>query len=572
MLKTVRSLRVVSIVILCFIGRQILAQESSDQVAPSEVSTVVDEQSTSFETNKLIRPKYTDELNKESSSFVADPDSLDPLPLKKESLKEDEEPVLDDIKSILKTKSASTVQPKVKNNIKNNESRNKLDTKSQKNPQKTVKKSKKNKQNKPLVKVSPPKQDHEKLSPVQSIVESLVDDSPDYVREQKFHSVYKKYNESPTPNDVWGKVVSNGQNVNVYTVQKGDTLASISDTLFGDSKFWPKIWAINNIGITNPHQIYPGQKIYFQDGTSQSAPVMQVGEASDLGQIVLNQGKSTEEGEDETEVAGQGLGKYDRQYTEFNSNKELLDSSKGRKSKYQRPPPSLPKTVSTEYLNPSAPTMTVLDFQKQVIEDPPVVNPYVLSSSKLKTDLKIKESDVEKLLCRDDHYVPPILNVGQDTTLEPNDYIMLVREDYKFSRLKETYAYKRNGMVRLNADGSLRIQKCIENSTSDVIFITENSLSAQVIVPQETFTKYKSGNHILDGFAVYGQSIYSSHQFALLNAEQGELKDGDIYSVYSEEAGQSVGKIKILQKTGTLAIGYILDAHNVIQDGDKIVP
>ena len=38
------------------------------------------------------RPRI-DDLQKESSSFVADPDPLDPLPLKKESLKEDEEPI-----------------------------------------------------------------------------------------------------------------------------------------------------------------------------------------------------------------------------------------------------------------------------------------------------------------------------------------------------------------------------------------------------------------------------------------------------------------------------------------------
>jgi len=68
------------------------------------------------------RPRM-DDLQKESSSFVADPDPLDPLPVKKESLKEDEEPVLEDIKSVLnsptkkKTKSQETSVDHVKPSV-----------------------------------------------------------------------------------------------------------------------------------------------------------------------------------------------------------------------------------------------------------------------------------------------------------------------------------------------------------------------------------------------------------------------------------------------------------------------
>ena len=42
---------------------------------------------------------------------------------------------------------------------------------------------------------------------------------------------------------------------------KGDTLYDISKRLFGDTKYWPKIWALNNGKILNPHLILPGHPI-----------------------------------------------------------------------------------------------------------------------------------------------------------------------------------------------------------------------------------------------------------------------------------------------------------------------
>ena len=45
----------------------------------------------------IVRPRNAEE----SSSFMGDPDQLDPLPVNRENLKEDEEPVLDDIRQVL---------------------------------------------------------------------------------------------------------------------------------------------------------------------------------------------------------------------------------------------------------------------------------------------------------------------------------------------------------------------------------------------------------------------------------------------------------------------------------------
>ncbi|PQP33239.1 hypothetical protein C6A36_00255 [Desulfobacteraceae bacterium SEEP-SAG10] len=45
-----------------------------------------------------------------------------------------------------------------------------------------------------------------------------------------------------------------------YTVQKGDTLWDLSDQFFDSSWLWPDLWSENN-QISNPHWIYPGERI-----------------------------------------------------------------------------------------------------------------------------------------------------------------------------------------------------------------------------------------------------------------------------------------------------------------------
>lgn len=66
-----------------------------------------------------------------------------------------------------------------------------------------------------------------------------------------------------------------------YTVIKGDTLSDISKRMFGDSKYWPKVWALNNGSITNPHRIHIGSSISFMPGSGNSLPSVKVAENSD---------------------------------------------------------------------------------------------------------------------------------------------------------------------------------------------------------------------------------------------------------------------------------------------------
>ncbi|HAN31179.1 MAG TPA: hypothetical protein DCQ06_06230 [Myxococcales bacterium] len=55
----------------------------------------------------------------------------------------------------------------------------------------------------------------------------------------------------------------------VYVVQQGDTLWSIASGMYNEPWYWPSLWSYNP-QITNPHLIYPGDKLYL---SRRSSPV-----------------------------------------------------------------------------------------------------------------------------------------------------------------------------------------------------------------------------------------------------------------------------------------------------------
>jgi hypothetical protein len=46
----------------------------------------------------------------------------------------------------------------------------------------------------------------------------------------------------------------------IYVIKQGDTLWGLSERFIKDPKYWPNMWSKND-QITNPHIIYPGQKV-----------------------------------------------------------------------------------------------------------------------------------------------------------------------------------------------------------------------------------------------------------------------------------------------------------------------
>jgi len=60
-----------------------------------------------------------------------------------------------------------------------------------------------------------------------------------------------------------------------YVVMPGDTLWEISQRVLGNAEAWPRLWSIND-DITNPHWIYPGNRLIFKMAPMPAAMKAQV--------------------------------------------------------------------------------------------------------------------------------------------------------------------------------------------------------------------------------------------------------------------------------------------------------
>lgn len=76
-----------------------------------------------------------------------------------------------------------------------------------------------------------------------------------------------------------GNVAPRGINEN-YMLQKGETLWTLSEMLYGDGQYWPRVWAANK-DIANPHLVRPGHQLQFLMGSEDDTPAFRFAEEDD---------------------------------------------------------------------------------------------------------------------------------------------------------------------------------------------------------------------------------------------------------------------------------------------------
>lgn len=458
--------------------------------------------------------------NKASSAFVVDPDPLDPLPSKKESIKDGDEIVLDGIRDIL--------DDKVKIESKKTTTQTTTESTSESTTTSVVKKT------------TPSKK---KKSPKVKNNNSLRSDDPDLNLENTFHTRFQKLNIEPTSPRLWSQATSR-QKMNVYDVQKNDTLFTISKILFGDSQFWPKIWSFNKTSILNPHYIYPGMKIYFYAGDAQNPPTLQLDEKK----LMANNQNDN----------------YFLQNTEV---RKLLVPSTTVADREKFPsdiPDSLPLTRNNKYFFKDKKEIQVQLAEIKYNYEDNYTNPYVLSSTQLQSDFIIPNSHLEKLICNENQYISKIEKLNL-SAVEGN-YLIVKKLTSLNDRLKSTYKYKVVGDVDVAADGTLRINNCLELMDTDTLIVSQDKLNS-TSAPFESLNKPA---HLVDGLDFVSQEFFTQNQFVVINVEGMNLGEGTETPIYSDELGRNVGVVKILQLAGTLAIGVVTRADDIIRQGDRL--
>lgn len=105
----------------------------------------------------------------------------------------------------------------------------------------------------------------------------------------------------------------------IYVIKKGDTLWGLSEQFLKDPHYWPNMWSKNS-QITNPHLIYPGQKVRIFPDRLEFVPKEQAsagvqkaslaGKATDISQAVAEEKNFTVRGNEgflmETDVVPAG--------------------------------------------------------------------------------------------------------------------------------------------------------------------------------------------------------------------------------------------------------------------------
>lgn len=528
------------------------------------------------------RPRI-DDLQKESSSFVGDPDPLDPLPLKKESLKEDDEPVLEDIRSVL---NAPSKKKKVKAKTQTDESAtsdsaNKTDTPPppeiiQETPAAAVAVEEPVK--KPKVKKS--RAQKKKQQPVaETVVQQATDvapknelqaDEPDLVYENKLHQINQKYNIEPTSEERWSRLTSD-RTVEVFEVQPGNTLEFISRTLFGEPQFWPKIWALNHAQISNPHKIYPGQKIYFYPATQTELPAVDIStEQLTLGSTETSVDKTIQEPLAEPAIARGGKSIDGRDYSPQNTYFEKYNIKGRLRKKFSGPTPqplpdSLPVVRSKAYFVKPIEMQKVFDLKEMTrIDLSPPPNPYILTPQKLQADFSVPLNQINSLVCRENQFISAVKQDNSDA--QPGSYILIDPLTTQNSRLKSTFLYKIIGRVEINEKLQMRIKTCLSLMNTDTIIVSEQKILS-LTAPTEVIGSVPT---LVESLEAPSQDFFNFGQLVVIGSGSDKTPAGQSFDIYSETVGDVVGQIKVIKNAGTMSIAFLTGITQLIKINDQI--
>jgi hypothetical protein len=379
-------------------------------------------------------------------------------------------------------------------------------------------------------------------------------DQPDYNKENQFFRIYQNFNQSPVPDQQWNQIVKSSQ-VRVYEVLNQDTLWDISEVLFADPMFWPKIWSLNSNNILNPHEIKPGWRINFIAGTLFDAPNLAV-----------------EPGQDES---GQGVNT--QSYEEFLENE--LTGVEIPPSLPTRPVANIPPSLPQYFFRapPASKVEVVKNEARELDKVPPLPLPVEIFENQPSVSGEIVEFEDEARVAVDNRDLYVKLNAD----LGPGIYTTVK----KIERSKFGYVvvYGAEIEVTQRINDSENIYRAKTKKMINVAEINDQVIPGTIPVADVSETVLSREAplvKIVGGYRSPTDSFYSAYSIVFLNGgiSQG-LRPGDSLKVYLDpkirmsktkvqKAFRSVGVLKVLRTQSNVSTAYILSSQSELRAGD----
>lgn len=356
---------------------------------------------------------------------------------------------------------------------------------------------------------------------------------PNYRKEDRFHEIYKKFNESPVTEENWNKVYGSSQ-PREYTIVRTDTLWDISEVLFADPVFWPKIWSFNTDEISNPHEISPGSKIRFFPGTLDAPPALTVVEFEGVTLPVKKKSPP---------VASlpPSLPSYTAEIPSF----DLPKVSRSDRSAISAIPP-LPLPVELLRDRP--------DYLGKIVE--------IEEGSKL--------ADMGREI---------FVNLNSDAP--PGQYTVVKNiEKNKFGYIIQ---YRAEIQVLSKINDSENVYRARLTKMLDSVELGDNLISGTIpIVDISEKEKVSSASFvpIIGGFRSPTDLLFAPYSIVFLDGgAQAGFHEGDVMNVYQEpksrlkttkqkKSYREIGTIKIIRLQEDVSTGYILNSKTEIREGD----
>lgn len=387
-------------------------------------------------------------------------------------------------------------------------------------------------------------------------------DDPDLKKEERFHTIYKKFNENPTNVEQWEKVIG-ARASEAYVIQKDDTLWDLSKTLFDDPNYWPKIWSLNKESIYNPHQINPRLHLRFYPGTKTQPPTLGVTE------------KPVPEVPPEALAKNEGEGPLP---VEPPPEIDSTPKPRARIPVLKKIPPSLPEYSVVGIVKPK---LTVENKPKKS-PSPLMILPYYITDRGLGDVGRIKETEIGAPSAFEFQYVFVEVQDPQQkiyTVIKENPEISL-------GLLKSASHIEVQGEIEI-------VNKVNDNSNLYRALVKKTLLRVEVgaklipgSIPMVNTAlgpeKQAAAATIIGGQFGKSNIIYSTSSFVFLNSGSNQgYQEGDVLPVYATYKNRNekssatinerkIGVVKVVKVSDSVSTAYVLNSFEDIQKGDIV--